>query len=61
MERIEDVLVKRDGLSLDEAKGQVKEAAEALMDYIEEGDFASAEDVCSEFFGLEPDYLEQLL
>ena len=61
VQRIEEVLMQRDGVSHDEAKALVREAAEALMDYIEDGDFESAEEVCSDFFGLEPDYLEQLL
>ena len=61
VQRIEEVLMQRDGVSLDEATALVREAAEALMDYIEDGDFESAEEVCSAFFGLEPDYIDQLL
>ena len=55
------VLMERDGLNEDEAKALVNEAREALYEYINDGDLVGAEDVCEEFFGLEPDYVMELL
>ena len=58
---IKQVLMDRDGLSATEADSQIDDAREALNDYLEDGDFESAHDICSEFFGLEPDYLFDLI
>ena len=55
------VLMNRDGLTKDEAVAQVKECQADLMDRISEGDTLSAMDICEEYFGLEPDYLEDMI
>jgi len=60
-ETIKQVLMRRDGMSAEEADELIEEAEEALASYIEEGDFAAAEDICEEYFGLEPDYLTEIL
>jgi hypothetical protein len=59
-EKIADILVRRDGLSREDAEDRVKEAEDALQEYLEDGDMCSAYNICEEYFGLEPDYLEQL-
>jgi len=59
MERIEEILMERDGLTKEEAYAVVEEATEELHRRIGEGDMPF--DFCQEYFGLEPDYLEQLL
>lgn len=56
---LKDVLMKRDGLSSEEADAQIKEAREELLQRIKDGDCPM--DICEEFFGLEPDYLDELL
>lgn len=56
-----EVLMRRDHLSKKEALMQIKEAKKALQDYLAEGDLESAENVCEEFFGLEPDYVIDLM
>lgn len=61
MESLKEVLMRRDGMEEEEAEDLIKEAREALADYLEEGDLISAEEVCEEFFDLEPDYLEEFL
>ncbi len=61
MRTIKEVIVERDNISEAEADRQIKEAREALYEYLEEGEIEAAEDICGEFFGLEPDYLEELL
>lgn len=61
MLRLKQVLMKRDNLSASEADARIEEAKNALMEYLDEGDFTSADNVCEEFFGLEPDYLMDLM
>ena len=55
------VLMERDGLDKQEAEERVEEAREALESYIASGNLMDAEEVCSEYFGLEPDYIDELL
>ena len=61
MSSLKKVLMERDNLTAEQADEQIAEAREALNDYLESGDLSSAEDVCEEFFGLEPDYLMDLI
>ncbi len=55
---IKQILMQRDNLTEIEAINCIEEAKEAFDNYIEEGDFHGAENICEEFFGLEPDYLD---
>ena len=59
-ESIKSILMRRDGIPSAEADQLIREAKDDLMERIEEGDF-SAEDICMEYFGLEPDYLDELM
>ena len=61
MNKIARVLMKRDGMTSEEANNLIDEAREALQNYFDEGDSFGAENVCEEFFGLEPDYLDELI
>ena len=61
MNKIARVLMKRDGMTYEEADNLIDEAREALQNYLDEGDSFGAENVCEEFFGLEPDYLDELI
>jgi len=63
MERlsIKKVLMQRDGMSEGEAEDLINEAREALREYLEDGDMFAAEDICDEYFGLEPDYLAEIM
>jgi hypothetical protein len=61
MESIKEVLVRRDGMSEEEADGLIEEAKECLECYLDDRDFAAADDICAEFFGLEPDYIMELM
>jgi hypothetical protein len=56
---IAEILVKRDGLSLDEAEEMVKECKEELHERLEDGEMPM--DICEEWFGLEPDYIDELI
>jgi hypothetical protein len=61
MRTIKQVLIDRDGLTEVEADERIEEAREALHSYIEAGNLFDAEEVCSEYFGLEPDYIDELM
>lgn len=61
MNEIKRVLMKRDGITSDEADEIIADARRALVRYLDDGDFQSAEDICEEYFGLEPDYLDYLI
>jgi len=58
---IKSILMKRDGMTESEADDLISEAKDMLQQYIMEGDLSSAEDVCADYFGLEPDYIFDLL
>lgn len=61
VEKIEDILVRRDGYMMVEAIEEVQAARVELEDRVwspeEHGD---PYDICMDLWGLEPDYLEQL-
>ena len=53
--------MRRDGMSSNEAENQIQDAREQLEEYIINDEQEYAEDICQEFFGLEPDYIHELL
>jgi len=53
--------MRRDGLTSTQADAEIKQAKEAIQEYLEFGDTESAHKICMEFFGLEPDYLMDLI
>jgi hypothetical protein len=55
MYSIKETIMRRDGLTADEAQDLLDEAIQAVEDGMD------AEDACAEFFGLEPDYLWDLI
>ena len=57
--KIAEILMKRDGISKNEAEEIVSEAREAIMDC--GGDYEEAENVMYGDLGLEMDYLMDLL
>jgi len=58
---IKEVIMERDGISEMEADDLIEEAKEYLQECLADGDELAAEHTCEEFFGLEPDYLIELL
>jgi len=56
---IKSVLMDRDGMSEKEANEAVAECREELNDRIGNGEMP--DDICQEHFGLEPDYLMELV
>ena len=61
MGEIKKVLMLRDNMSDSEADELIMEAKETLQEYLETGDTEAAHNICEEFFGLEPDYIFELL
>jgi hypothetical protein len=57
MKSIKEVIMKRDGLNSREADDLISEAREQFNAYVSNGEFHLAEEICQDYFGLEPDYL----
>ena len=62
MNRVGQILMERDGLTEAEAKEQIREAREEMLDAIHSGeDVQDIEDIFADYLGLEPDYLFDVL
>ena len=61
MKTIKEVLMYRDELSAENADMVIADAKEQLDEYLSDGDTESAANICEEFFGLEPDYIFELM
>ena len=59
METIKEVLIRRDGMTPEEADDMLKDAHEDFDQRIEDGELPY--DFCEEWFGLEPDYLVEFM
>ena len=58
---LKSVLIKRDGITEEEADDQIQDARKQFNSYLDSGDLVSAEHICEECFGLEPDYVIEFL
>lgn len=58
-ESIKEVLMKRDRMTKEEAEDLISQAIEDLHERLTKGEMP--EDICMEWFGLEPDYLDELI
>jgi len=56
---IKRVLMERDGMAEDEAEQLIDDARHDLYSRLANGE--QPEDICQDWFGLEPDYLMELL
>lgn len=54
---IRQILKERDEMSDEDINALFNETREMFNEYMGQGDTFSAEDICAEQFGLEPDYL----
>jgi len=59
METIKQVLMNRDGMSASEADELITEARANMYERLANGEMP--EDICEEWFGLEPDYIFELI
>jgi hypothetical protein len=60
LEKIKDVLMRRDNLDSEDADAVIEDCLIDLRDRME-NNCPSAYDICGEYFGLEPDYLDELI
>jgi uncharacterized membrane protein len=56
---IKEVLMKRDRMTENEADDLIAQATEDLNERLAKGEIP--DDICEDWFGLEPDYLEDLI
>ncbi len=61
MDTIKDILIKRDGLTSSEANHEINQAKLRWAHYMDIGAWDLAENICQEFFNLEPDYIYEIL
>ena len=61
MESIKTILMRRDGLTEDEAEELIAEVRGMMFEAIEAGDPVEAEEIFRSKIGLEPDYLVEVL
>lgn len=61
MEKIIKVLMKRDGLTEEEAREQVEDTKQEMCEAIESGCFEDAEDILASNLMLEMDYIFDIL
>ena len=61
METIKDILIHRDDMTPEDADKLILAAKKQLTTYLSDGDLDLAENICQEFFNLEPDYIYELL
>lgn len=59
MESIKEVLMEKDGMTEEEAESEIESARDNLHERLAEGEMPY--DICSEWFGLEPDYIMKLI
>ena len=59
MDSIKKVLMERDGMSESEADELIKDAKTDMFDRLADGEMP--DDICEEWFGLEPDYIMDLM
>ena len=58
-ETLKQVLMRRDELTSEEADAAIAECKADLLERLESGEMPF--DICEEHFGLEPDYLDDLI
>jgi len=59
METIKEILMKRDGIEEYMADDLIEQAAKDLIERLEDGEIPL--NICQEWFGLEPDYIHELI
>lgn len=61
MDKIVDILMRRDGVTKEEAKNTLEETREMIDDAIASGNFDEVEDIMYSELGLEMDYIDEIL
>ena len=61
MDDIKSILMERDNMTSAEADALIKEAQIEMDNLLAEGNLNAAERICEDWFGLEPDYIMELI
>ena len=61
MSELKKILIECKGYTASEASSEIREAKDIMREYLENGDMSGAYDICEEMWGLEPDYLMDLM
>jgi len=61
MTELKKVIMKKYDWDEQEADSSIDEARTALQEYLDDNDQESAYNICEEYFGLEPDYIMDLM
>lgn len=61
MREIIEILMKRDGISVNEAENLIEDCSEEMESAIMRGNYQECEDILASYLGLEPDYLDAFL
>lgn len=59
MKTIKEILIKRDDMSEEDANSLIEEARTDFHNQLSQGKMPT--DICEEYFGLEPDYIFELM
>jgi len=59
MESIKEILIRRDGMTGKEADKLIQSARDDMNSRLEDGEMP--DDICADYFGLEPDYIFELI
>lgn len=61
METIKQILIQKDNMTSDAADAYIADAQQTFNYYLALGEIDCAENICQEYFGLEPDYLHEFM
>jgi hypothetical protein len=61
MNDIKSILMERDNMTSAEADALIEEAQIEMDNLLAEGNLNAAERICEDWFGLEPDYIMELI
>jgi len=61
MNTIKEAIMTRDNMTEDEAIELIGLARTALQEYLDDNDLENANNICMEYFGLEMDYIFDLI
>ena len=58
---IKETIMNRDNITSDQADILINDALDQFEEYLVDGDEEGMTNICQEFFGLEPDYIDDLI
>ena len=61
MESLKEVLIRRDGMTENDAIALINDARADLFNRLDSGEFVDDANFCNEWFGLEPDYIMDIM